>query len=169
MPRRAAVLAALLTLGATEAAADDAPAIEHQPSSCTVAGKPFTLCSRVSDDVQVARVTFYFRRAGETFFSFVVAGFDGINFCATLPAPREGKSGSIEYYVQAVDSSFQTQRNSTYLLQVQSAEQCSFAPVEQDPARAGDIVVYATNQKQKKLPEGFAETGVRFVPLAVRK
>lgn len=167
--RASARCAALLLLPALAARADDAPTIEHQPSSCTVAGKPFTLCSRVSDDVQVARVTLYFRRAGETFFSFVVASFDGINFCATLPPPREGKAGNIEYYVQAVDSSFQTQRGSTFLLQVQTAEQCSFAPVESDPQKAAQLVVYATNQKQKKLPEGFVESGVRFVPLGARK
>jgi hypothetical protein len=165
---------ALLTTGlavclALPAGADESPTIEHQPSSCTVAGKPFTLCSRVSDDVQVARVTLYFRRAGETFFSFVVASFDGINFCATLPAPRDGRAGNIEYYVQAVDSSFQTQRGSTFLLQVQTAEQCSFAPVESDPQKAAQLVVYATNQKQKKLPEGFVESGVKFVPLGAKK
>lgn len=161
--------AALLILSAWRAGADDLPSIEHQPSSCTVAGKPFSLCSRVSDDVQVARVTLYFRRAGETFFSFVVASFDGINFCATLPAPRDGRAGNIEYYVQAVDSNFQTKRSSTFLLQVQSQEQCSFAPVESDAAKTAQLVVYATNQKQKKLPEGFVESGVKFVPLGVRK
>lgn len=166
--RTVAAAIALLALG-TAAGADESPAIEHQPNSCTVAGQAFTLCSRVSDDVQVARVTFYFRRAGETFYSFVVASFDGVNFCATLPAPRQGKAGTIEYYVQAVDSVFQTQRSSTYLLQVQTPEQCGFAPVEKDPSKVAGLVVYATNQRQKKLPEGFIETGVRFVPLGARK
>jgi hypothetical protein len=147
---------------------DEAPTIDHQPVACTVAGTPFTLCARVSDDVQVGRTSIYFRRAGETWFSYVVANFDGANFCATLPAPRAGKT-PIEYYFQAVDSAFQLRRSSTFLLQVQSEEECGFAPVEKDPAKATAIAVYAVNPKQKRFSDAFAENGVRFVPAGGHK
>lgn len=159
----------LVVLLALTAAADELPQVEHQPSPCTVPDKPFTLCSRVSDDVQVAKVRVYFRRAGETWYAFVDGAFDGVNFCATLPAPRGGKTPLVEYYVQAIDSSFQAARSPLYALRVQSEEQCGFAPVERDPARAASLVVFATNQKQKRLSDGFVETGVRFVPVAAPK
>ena len=31
------------------------PAVEHQPSPCTVPGKPITLCASITDDGQVAK------------------------------------------------------------------------------------------------------------------
>lgn len=164
MPRRAWLPVSVLLLGLA-AAADELPQVEHQPSPCTVPDKPFTLCSRVSDDVQVAKVRAYFRRAGETWYAFTDAAFDGVNFCATLPAPRAGKTSTVEYYVQAIDSAFQVARSPLYVLRVAPEEQCGFAPVEKDPARAAGLVVYATNQKQKRLSDGFAEAGVRFVPV----
>lgn len=158
-----------LLLLALPASADELPQIEHQPSPCTVPDKPFTLCSRVSDDLQVAKVRIYLRRAKETWYAFVDATFDGVNFCATLPAPRGGKTALVEYYVQALDSGFQAARSPLYALRVEPEEQCGFAPVEKDQARATGLVVHATNQKQKRLSEGFVETGVRFVPVAPPK
>jgi hypothetical protein len=150
------------------AGADEPPAIEHQPAACTVPNVPFTLCARVTDDVQVGRTSIYFKRAGETWFAYVVASFDGANFCATLPAPRPGKA-PVEYYFQAVDSAFQLRRNSTYLLQVQAEDECAFAPVEKDAAKTAAIVVYAVNPKQKRFSDAFAENGVRFVPAGGHK
>ena len=160
--------AALLMSLPLLARADEPPTITHQQSACTLPGRPFTLCAQVFDDVQVARVTINFRKAGETYYSYVQAPFDGLNYCGTLPAPRELKT-SIEYHVQAVDSDFQTVRTSSFILQVQPEEQCEFAPVEKDASRAANIVVYAQNQKQKKLSDAFAETGVKFVPLGGKK
>ncbi len=168
MSRRAWLPVGLLLLGLT-AAADELPQVEHQPSPCTVPDRPFTLCSRVSDDLQVAKVRAYFRRAGETWYAFTDAAFDGVNFCATLPAPRAGKTATVEYYVQAIDSAFQAARSPLYLLRVEPEEKCGFAPAEKDPARAAGLVVFATNQKQKRLSDGFVDTGVRFVPVAAPK
>jgi hypothetical protein len=63
-----------------------------------------------------------------------------------------------------VDDQYESQRTSTFNLEVKP--ECEFAPIEKDPARAGAIVVHATNQKQgKKLPEEFVATGVSFVPV----
>ena len=85
--RRGWMAAALVAVMVTAAAAEE-PDVAHQPSPCTVPGKPISLCATVTDDGQVAKVRIYFRPAGEKFYSFVDMTFTGINFCGTLPAPR---------------------------------------------------------------------------------
>src|SRR6185436_16124987 len=105
---------ALLAALALPAAADEPPAIEHQPPPCTIPGKPVSLCAGVSDDGQVNKVRIFFRPDGEEFFSFVEMAFGGINYCGVLPAPREGKLKAFEYYIQAIDYQFQPNRGNTY-------------------------------------------------------
>lgn len=146
--------------------ADEAPLVEHQPSPCTLPDEPFRLCAKVSDDVQVARVRVYLRRTGEKAYIFADAAFDGLSYCATLPAPRAGRVRTLEYHVQALDNAYQAQRTSTFVLQIKPAAECEFAPVEKDPARRAALVVHATDTKQgRKLPDAFAPTGVTFVPV----
>ncbi len=158
------VLALLAVAPASRA--DDAPLVEHQPSPCTVPDEPFRLCAKVSDDVQVARVRVYLRRTGEKAYVFADAAFDGLSYCATLPAPRAGRVRTLEYYVQALDNTYQAQRTSTFVLQVKPAADCEFAPVEKDPARLTALVVHATDAKQgRKLPDAFVAAGVTFVPV----
>ena len=155
----------LLVLPAGAARADDPPAIEHQPASCTVVGKPLSLCAAVSDDGSVAAARLYFRREGERYYAFVDMAFTGVSYCGTLPAPRE-KTKAIEYYVQAVDDGYQPSRTSTFRLPVQLEGACEFAPLERDKTKAAAIRVVATNKRQgKKLDDGFDATGVTFVPL----
>jgi hypothetical protein len=153
------VLAVLLMAAATARA--EAPSVEHQPVPCTVPGQPIALCATITDDGQVAKARIYFRPAGDKFYSFVEMEFGGIRFCGTLPAPREGKLKAIDYYVQAVDEQFESQRTSTYQIAVQPEGVCEFPPLETDPARAQSIVVHPTSKKQgRKLPDGFLATGV---------
>lgn len=147
----------------------EGPLIEHQPSPCTIPSKPIGLCASISDDGAVGKARIFFRPAGEKFYSFVDMAFGGIQYCGTLPAVREGKLKSVEYYVQAVDNDYEVQRSSTYQLVIQPEGVCEFPAVEADVARAQSIVVYATNQKQgKKLPDEFVAAGVRFVPLLAK-
>jgi hypothetical protein len=156
-------LAAVLAVGVAPAWAEP-PSVDHQPSPCTVPEKPVSLCASIADDGQVAASRVYFRPAGEKFYSFVDMVFGGLSFCGTIPGPRTGKVQTVEYYVQAVDDQYESQRTSTFNMNV-SAE-CEFAPVEKDAARAAAIKVHATSQKQgKKLPEEFVATGVSFVPV----
>ena len=156
---------ALVLLSAAFAAADDPPAVEHQPALCTVPDKPLSLCAAVSDDGNVAVARIYFRREGEVYYSFVQMTFTGVSYCGTLPAPRE-RAKTIEYYVQAVDDAYQPARTSTFRLPVQPEGVCEFPPRENDPAKAAAIKVYATNRKQgKKLDDAFLVTGVTFVHL----
>lgn len=159
-------LAPALSLSlAALAAANDPPAVEHQPALCTVPERPVSLCAAVSDDGTVAVARIYFRRTGDDFYAFVPMSFTGVSYCGTLPAPRE-KAKAIEYYVQAVDDAYQPQRTSTFRLPVQPEGVCEFPPVEKDQARAADIKVYATNRKQgRKLDDAFSSTGVTFVHL----
>ena len=139
--------------------------VEHQPALCTVADKPLRLCAAVSDDGNVAVARVYFRRLGEDYYSFVAMSFTGVSYCGTLPAPRE-KAKAIEYYVHAVDDTYQPQRTSTFRLPIQPEGVCEFPPVVKDPAQASAIKVWATNRKQgKKLDDGFVPTGVTFVPM----
>jgi hypothetical protein len=168
--RRSRLVAAVL-LAALHAplAVADAPSVEHQPVPCTVPGQPISLCASVTDDGQVAKARVYFRSAGEKFYSFVEMVFGGLSFCGTLPAPREGKLKTLEYYIWGVDDAFETQRTSTHQILVQPDGVCEFPPVEKDPAKAGAIVVYASNQKQgKKLSDAFLSAGVSFVPAGAK-
>jgi hypothetical protein len=162
----ARLTAAVLLFAAGNAWANQPPDIDHQPSSCTVADQPLKLCATVTDDGQIAKTRIYFRRAGETFYSFVDMTFSGISFCGTLPAPREGKIRQIQYYIQAIDDEYETQRTSTYELPVNDAAACEFPPIAKDPKDRASITVYATHKKQgKKLPDGFDTAGVTFVPV----
>ena len=162
---RMSLAPALVLLTAGLATANDPPAVDHQPALCTEADKPLSLCAAVSDDGNVAVARIYFRREGEVYYSFVQMAFTGVNYCGTLPAPRE-RAKSIEYYVQAVDDTYLPQRTSTFRLPVQPEGVCEFPPRENDPAKASAIKVYATNRKQgKKLDDAFLVTGVTFVHL----
>jgi len=154
----------VLAAGLVPAASADPPTVDHQPSPCTVPERPISLCASITDDGQVAASRIHFRPAGVKFYSFVDMAFGGLSFCGTVPGPRAGKVQTVEYYVQAVDDQYESQRTSTFIMNV-SAE-CEFPPLEKDAARAAAIVVHATNQKQgKKLPEEFVSTGVSFVPV----
>ena len=156
---------AVLAVLAAAPAWSEPPSVEHQPSPCTLPEKPASLCATITDDGQVAAARIYFRPAGDKFYSFVDMKFGGLSFCGTLPAPREGKVQAIEYYVQAVDDQYESQRTSTFNLEVKA--DCEFPPLEKDSTKASSIVVHATNQKQgKKLPDEFVSTGVSFVPIA---
>jgi hypothetical protein len=162
-------LLAAFVMAPVVAAAGESPTVEHQPVPCTIPGKPVSLCASITDDRQVAKARVYFRPAGEKFYSFVDMVFGGINFCGTLPAPRERKVDAIEYYVQGVDDEYDAQRTSTFQLNVLPEGVCEFPPVEKDAARAAAIVVHATSPKQgKKLDDAFVPTGVSFVPMAGR-
>lgn len=163
--KRFAMMAALV-LPTRLAFADDPPAIEHQPVPCSVPAKPISICAGISDDAMVAKAKLYFRPSGEKFYAWVEMSFGGLNYCTTLPAPRP-KLKSIEYYVQATDDQYQSQRTSTYQMAVQPDGVCEFPPLEKDAARASAIKVYGTSPKQgKKLPDEFEPTGVTWVPFA---
>ena len=168
MRRRAAAVIAAAALAAASAARAEEPAVEHQPSPCTVPGKPITLCASVTDDGQVAKARIYFRRSKDKYYSFVEMAFTGITFCGTLPPPREGKLQALDYYVQGVDDEYETRRTSTFQMNVQPEGVCEFPPVDPDAAKK-PITVHATNRKQgRKLPDAFDRSGVTFVPVGKR-
>jgi hypothetical protein len=156
----------LLGLGAV-ASAGEGPDIDAQPVPCSIPEKPFIVCARITTDTNISAARVYFRREGADFFSFVDMVFGGVNYCATLPAPR-AKEKAVEYYIQAVDDTFEEKRVSTYRMTV--SETCEFPPVQKDPAKADAITVHATNRKQgKKLDDAFDPAGVTFVPVAPPK
>jgi len=166
---RLSSLLAVALLGSATLWADDPPSINHQPVPCTVPGKPIALCGEITDDAMVAAARVYFRPVNDKMYYYTNMSFQGLQYCATLPAPREGKLTAIEYYLQAIDDQYQTQRTSTFVLSIQPGDACGFPPIEKDPERAQSITVYATAKKQgNKLPDEFESTGVTFVPVAGR-
>jgi hypothetical protein len=161
--------ACLLVVGAAAAAQADPPSVSHQQVPCTVPGQPFQICAAVTDDGEVAKARIYFKAEQDKYYSFVDMTFGGIEFCGTVPAPREGRTKQVEYYVQAVDDQYETHRTSSGLIELQPAEACAFAPVDKDPARTQAITVHATHQKQgRKVPDAFVAAGVTFVPVQGR-
>jgi len=162
-----AALALALVLPAA-ALADDPPAVEHQPAVCTVPEKALSLCASISDDGSVAAARVYFRREGETYYTYVNMTFTGVSYCGTVPGPR-ARVKSVEYYVQAVDDKYQPTRTSTYRVPVQPDGACEFPPLEKDAAKAAAIRAFATNAKQgKRLDDAFVDAGVTFVPVGAK-
>ncbi len=154
-----------LALVAAVASAEP-PDVEHQPSPCTVPAKPISLCATITDDGQVTKARLYFRASGEKFYNAVDMVFGGIQFCGTIPGPREGKLQSVDYYIQGMDDQYESKRTSTYQLTLQPEGVCEFPPLELDLQKGAAIKVFATNEKQgKKLDDAFVLTGVSFVPV----
>lgn len=161
------VAAATFALGCSSLVlADDAPALVHDPAPCTIPNQAISLCASISDDGTVKKASIYFRKAGEDFYSYVDMVFQGLNYCGTVPAPREGKVKTLEYYLHAIDDQFQPTRTSTYQMLVQPEGACEFPPVEKDVKKAASIRVFASSRKQGgKLPDDFVAQGVTFVPI----
>ncbi|MEO8358640.1 MAG: hypothetical protein ABI672_01310 [Vicinamibacteria bacterium] len=152
-------------LTAATVLANDPPLIEHQPAQCSVVSKPIELCATVLDDGDIAKVRAYFRRPGEKEYLVSEMAFEGARFCSTLPAVKEGKLRTLEYYIQATDTEYESKRTSTYQLQIQTAEECAFPAVQKDAKKAAAITVLATSAKQgTKLPDYLEPAGVTFVP-----
>jgi hypothetical protein len=160
------VRAVALLLALPVVAAAEPPIVEHQPVPCTIPNKPMSLCASITDDSQVAKARVFFRKTGEKFWYVTDMSFAGMSYCGTVPALRENRAKSLEYYIQGIDDSYDSQRTSTFVMTVQPEAQCDFPPVEKDPARAAAVTVQATDKKQgKKISDDFAPTGVAFVPV----
>ena len=171
MKRSPLVKASLvLALMATTALANDPPLVEHQPAQCSLIGKPIELCASVLDDGDIAKVRTYFRRPAEKEYLISEMAFEGARFCTTLPGVKAGKLRSLEYYIQAIDTEYESKRTSTYQLLIQAEEDCAFPAVQKDPKKATAITVLATSNKQgSKLPDYLEPAGVNFVPMPGKK
>jgi hypothetical protein len=161
MTRRLAFALALLPALAVA----DPPDVQHQPSTCTIAGQPISLCASIATENELVKTRIFFRKAGEKFYNFAEMSFSGLSYCGTLPAPILGKVAKVEYYIQAVDNKYETNRTSTYQLEVKPDGGCDFPPIEKDQARRLAIKVYASDPQQgKNPPKGFEPANVTFVP-----
>lgn len=161
---------AMAVLACVPALANDPPLVEHQPAQCSIVSKPIELCATVLDDGDIAKVRTYFRRPGEKEYLVSEMVFEGARFCTTLPGVKPGKLKSLEYYIQATDTEYESKRTSTYQLQIQTEEDCAFPAVQKDPKKAAAITVLATSSKQgTKVPDYLDPAGVTFVPTGVKK
>jgi hypothetical protein len=147
------------------ALAQESPDVQHQAAYCTVPDRPIRICAVIQDDGEVVKARTYFRAEGREYFSIVDMELLEDQYCATLPAPRGGKTKAVEYYIQAIDDQYLPQRTVPFMLELQEPEVCGFPPVEHDPSRAASITVLATNRSQgDELDDRFVRDGVRFVP-----
>ncbi len=171
MNRSSLVAASVLAVVAgLPALANDPPLVEHQPAQCSIVSKPIELCASVLDDGDIAKVRAYFRRPGDKEYLISELSFEGARFCTTLPGVKPGKLRTLEYYIQATDTEYESKRTSTYQLQIQSEQDCAFPAVQKDAKKAGAISVYATSPKQgTKVPDYLEPTGVTFVPMGAPK
>ncbi len=166
----AAAPALAFALAPALAPANDPPSVEHQPAQCSTVAKPIELCASVLDDGDIAKVRAYFRRPGDKEYLVTEMAFEGARFCTTLPGVKVGKLRSLEYYIQAVDTEYESKRTSTYQLQIQAENECEFPAVQKDAKKASTIKVQATSAKQgSKLPDFLEPKGVTFVPAAGAK
>jgi len=158
-------LLALVLCAPWPAFAQESPDVQHQAAYCTVPDHPIRICAVIQDDGEVVKARAYFRAEGREYFSIVDMELLEDQYCATLPAPRAGKTKAVEYYIQAIDDEYMPQRTVPFVLELQEPEVCGFPPVESDPARAAAITVLATNRRQgDELDDRFVRDGVRFVP-----
>ena len=167
----ASVLASLSAGSALALApVNDPPLVEHQPAQCSIVSRPIELCATVLDDGDIAKVRTYFRRPGEKEYLVSEMTFEGARFCTTLPGVKAGKLRTLEYYIQATDTEYESKRTSTYQLQIQSAEECAFPAVQKDAKKAASITVLATSAKQgNKVPDYLEPAGVTFIPIGAAK
>lgn len=162
--------AAIVVLAGAPAFANDPPLVEHQPAQCSIVAKPIELCASVLDDGDIAKVRTYFRRPGEKEYLVSEMAFEGARFCTTLPGVKPGKLRTLEYYIQAIDTEYESKRTSTYQLQIQTEDDCAFPAVQKDAKKASSITVQATSAKQgSKIPDYLDPTGVTFVPVGGAK
>lgn len=157
----------LAVLSGSPMVANDPPSVEHQPALCSLASKPTELCASVLDDGDIAKVRVYFRKPGAKEYFVSEMAFEGARFCTTLPGVPLGKLRTVEYYIQATDTEYESKRTSTYELQIQTEDECAFPAVQKDQKKAAAIRVFATSPKQGgKLPDYLEPAGVTFVPMA---
>jgi len=113
----AAVMGGWLLLAGTAGAQDlnlgsedhIAPQIRHDAPARTVPGRqPLTIDAIVTDNVNVDRVTLYYRPVGSTDYrELVMAPTTGDRFAGVIDA-RDVSDPGIEYYIQAADSAGNT-------------------------------------------------------------
>ena len=158
------LVAATLLIFAAVANAEE-PAIDHQPVECSTPEKNTRVCAYVLDDGEVKRVRAYFRAEKQEAFYWSDMAFDGIQFCATLPVAKKHVV-TLEYYIWAVDDSFQSTRTRSYPVSLSPDAPCAFPVIDEEPERIGKLVVNATSEKQGTAIEEFEERGIiQFVPL----
>ena len=57
--------------------------------------------------------------------------FDGIQYCATLPVAKKNVKG-VEYYIWAIDDSFQSKRTRTYKMSLVPEAPCEYPVFDDD-------------------------------------
>ena len=145
------------------------PLLDHQPIVCSLPGKNPRACAYVADDGEVKKVRAYFRAEGREFFYWSEMVFDGIQYCATLPVAKKNVKG-VEYYLWAIDDSFQSKRTRSYKMSLVPEAPCEYPVFDDDAERSSNLVVNATSSKQGSSISDFIDKGiVRYIPVGQKK
>lgn len=145
------------------------PLLDHQPIVCSLPGKNPRVCAYVADDGEIKRVRSYFRARGKEYFYWSEMAFDGIQYCATLPVAKNNVKG-VEYYIWAIDDSFQSRRTRTHKMSLVPEVPCEYPVFDDDPERSSNLVVNATSPKQGNSISDFSEKGiVRYVAVGQKE
>jgi hypothetical protein len=145
------------------------PLLDHQPIVCSLPGKNPRACAYVADDGEVKKVRAYFRAEGTEFFYWSEMVFDGIQYCATLPVAKKNVKG-VEYYLWAIDDSFQSKRTRSYKMSLVPEAPCEYPVFDDDAERSSNLVVNATSSKQGSSISDFIDKGiVRYIPVGQKK
>ena len=143
--------------------------LDHQPIVCSLPGKNPRVCAYVADDGEIKRVRSYFRARGKEYFYWSEMAFDGIQYCATLPVAKNNVKG-VEYYIWAIDDSFQSRRTRTHKMSLVPEVPCEYPVFDDDPERSSNLVVNATSPKQGNSISDFSEKGiVRYVAVGQKE
>ncbi len=161
--RRLAILPVLLFV-AGSAFAQTGPQIQHDGLRCVLAGEHLKLQAYIQPVEGLTTVKAYFRANLYTQFYYVEMVRNGDFYEGLLPKPSTEIDG-IHYYLEAVDSSFNSARTAEFTPQVVGEravckEENPVPPVYATPA--GNIVVGST--AGPLLPPGFAPQSLIALP-----
>jgi hypothetical protein len=135
-----------------------APAINHEPVACFIAGEFPLLDARIEPLAGVARARVYFKSALGTSYYFVeMTSAEGI-FQGKLPRPKI-EASPIEYYIQATTAEFvEAQTPQVSARVVEKEEDCEGKVAAIGPQ--GPVQVFSASTGAALSPDGFAAGGI---------
>jgi hypothetical protein len=152
------VVSALGALFAGQAAAQGVT-IDHKAVGCIVAGKHPKMNACFQPTGSLARQRIYFKAVDTNFWYFVEMKSDAPCFSGILPKPKKTIK-AINYYVEAVDRSFQEARTSEYSPQVVEDEGECRKDVPAAPFVNSAQVVVGATAGAPVVPAGFLAAGL---------
>jgi hypothetical protein len=156
--------ALLVSFVASVPAGAEAPAIQHEPVACVVAGRFPRLEARFAPAESVARARVQFQAEGGRHWYGVAMKPGGTAFSAVLPKPKKSLK-SYRYYLEVVDTALGTSRTPEYSTTV-AASGAACADVKEAGSVSSAVVKVEVPAGAPSLPGGFSASGVTAVGAA---